>query len=275
MRRRADWAVDWGWQRALLALLVSVAAYVLISLAGLLAIALSGHGTRVTDAGDIVEKMGAVARYADQLLAAVSEGEPRPQPPELLASQVALQIGFLSTLVYHAAIAILGMTLVTSPGRLWREVVLARLSWRGLGRALLGAAAGYGVVLGYAAVVATLGWEPLIPESTVPVETTREPLTLALTGLVAVGTAPIAEELLFRGYLFGGLANRFGFLPAALASSALFAANHFDLGSLIPFTIVGVILCALFWRSGSLWESMAMHMIFNGTSYLLLLGMAA
>jgi len=275
MRNRTDWDVDWGWQRALLALLVSILAYVLLSIGGLLVIELAGRGTRVSDVGDVVEKMGAVARYVDALLAAASEGRPRPEPPELLASQFALQVGFLSTLAYHVAIALIGVTLVTSPERLWRRVVLARLSWRGLGRALLAAAAGYGIVLGYAAVVTALGWEPLIPKSTVPIETTRDPVTLALTGLVAVGTAPVAEELLFRGYLFGGLANRLGFLPAAFLSSALFAANHFDPGSIIPFTMVGMLLCALFWRAGSLWESMAMHMIFNGTSYLLLLGVSA
>ena len=43
---------------------------------------------------------------------------------------------------------------------------------------------------------------------------------------IAIIAAPIFEEFIFRGLIFGGLRRSFGFIPAALASAAIFAIVH-------------------------------------------------
>ncbi len=86
------------------------------------------------------------------------------------------------------------------------------------------------------------------------------------TSLDAVVGAPIVEEIIFRGILFGGLYGRWGFWPAALGSSLVFASVHgygFD-GSL-SVIITGVLLCWLYARTGRLWAPMLVHGFINGT----------
>lgn len=91
----------------------------------------------------------------------------------------------------------------------------------------------------------------------------------ALFSVVIV--APLTEELLFRGLIFRGLDRRYGFLPAALISSALFAVSHFNLVQGIPAFAVGLYLAWLYRVTGTLWWNMAAHALFNGLSLLLAL----
>jgi membrane protease YdiL (CAAX protease family) len=76
--------------------------------------------------------------------------------------------------------------------------------------------------------------------------------------------------LFYRGFVFPGLSH-WGFLPAALVSSTLFALSHVDAATLIPFTVAGMAMCWLFWRSGSIWDAIAFHVLFNLLSFILLL----
>lgn len=76
--------------------------------------------------------------------------------------------------------------------------------------------------------------------------------------------APLAEEILFRGVLFGGLVRRLGLLPAALVSSAVFAVIHGY--ALVPSFIIaayGCIFCFAYARTGSLIPSMIAHGLIN------------
>jgi membrane protease YdiL (CAAX protease family) len=76
--------------------------------------------------------------------------------------------------------------------------------------------------------------------------------------------------LFFRGLVFTGLL-RWGFLPAAVASAGLFTLAHLDAGSIIPFFFVGMTMAWLYWSRGNLWDGIAFHVMFNTTSFLLLL----
>ena len=95
--------------------------------------------------------------------------------------------------------------------------------------------------------------------------------TAGLTRAALIG-APLAEEMFFRVLLFGGML-RWGFWPAALISSLLFAGVHLDPGSLVPFTLIGVLLAWLFWRRGHLWDAIIFHLMFNATSFILLVSL--
>lgn len=77
--------------------------------------------------------------------------------------------------------------------------------------------------------------------------------------------APLLEELVFRGWAFRKWNTSWGFLPAALVSSALFAAIHFETGLIAPF-VLGLVACKVYQESGNLLSPVLVHCIFNLTS---------
>jgi membrane protease YdiL (CAAX protease family) len=126
------------------------------------------------------------------------------------------------------------------------------------------------LVLGvYVAIIELSGLADLTPQSTLPEDVFDSPFTLPLAGVLALLAAPLAEETFFRGFLFPGLRNRLGTLRAALASSLLFAVLHFNIGSIIPFTAIGMLLAWAYVVSGSLWMAIGAHFAFNAISFII------
>jgi uncharacterized protein len=96
--------------------------------------------------------------------------------------------------------------------------------------------------------------------------------TAALVAVCVVVTvlAPLAEETLFRGYFFGALRNWRGPWPAALLTGAVFGAIHgFSAPAvfLVPLAVLGVALCVVRWRTGSLLPCIALHAINNSIAF--------
>ncbi len=91
------------------------------------------------------------------------------------------------------------------------------------------------------------------------------PLPLAFVDtLDAVVGAPIVEEIIFRGLLFGALVRSMGFTAAAVISSVVFAAVHgYGLEGTIAVTVTGSLLCWVYWRTGRLWTAMLAHGVHN------------
>ena len=79
----------------------------------------------------------------------------------------------------------------------------------------------------------------------------------------ALIAAPLFEEFIFRGLIFGGLRRSFGVWPAALASAAIFAIVH-PAFSIIPVFLVGVCAALVYERSRSLLAPMIVHAVYNG-----------
>lgn len=92
----------------------------------------------------------------------------------------------------------------------------------------------------------------------------------ALAFLTLVVLAPIAEELLFRGYLYGKLKSYIPTVVAAIATSLLFGLVHFAWNVGIDVFVLGLVLCALRSLTGSIWAGVLLHMIKNGIAYYLL-----
>ncbi|MBQ4200034.1 MAG: CPBP family intramembrane metalloprotease [Kiritimatiellae bacterium] len=83
--------------------------------------------------------------------------------------------------------------------------------------------------------------------------------------------APLLEEPLFRGVIFGGLAK---IMPAGLAmalSGLLFALIHVNAATLIPLWFLGVAFAWLYARTGTLLAPMAVHFAFNAANLALCL----
>lgn len=88
----------------------------------------------------------------------------------------------------------------------------------------------------------------------------------ALTCVVA----PMAEEFLFRGYIFTALRNWRGTLPAAVITGLLFGGVH--VGSapaldLAPLAGLGFGLCLLYRYTGSLYPCMIAHSLNNSIAF--------
>jgi hypothetical protein len=79
---------------------------------------------------------------------------------------------------------------------------------------------------------------------------------------LAVLAAPIFEEFIFRGLIFGGLRRSLGALPAILASAAVFAIVH-PPASMIPVFGLGVCAALAFDRTKMLLAPMIAHAIYN------------
>ncbi|TDU62559.1 hypothetical protein EI77_04602 [Prosthecobacter fusiformis] len=99
----------------------------------------------------------------------------------------------------------------------------------------------------------------------------HDPLAKTLLVIAAVVIAPIVEETIFRGFIYGVIKRFTDSFFAALCSALLFAVVHFHMGSLIPLALLALIFCAAYERTGSLAVPMLMHGFFNGTSIALML----
>lgn len=88
---------------------------------------------------------------------------------------------------------------------------------------------------------------------------------LAFISLVVF--APVAEEVLFRGYLFGKLRKYAPLWVSMLITSALFALVHFQWNVALDVFALSIVLCVLRVVSGSLWPSILLHMLKNGVAY--------
>lgn len=122
----------------------------------------------------------------------------------------------------------------------------------------------YGALLIYIVIVEAIGADDLVPQSTIENDDFRQTaLVAAVTGLLVIGVAPFAEEFLFRRFLLGGLRAAWGAWPALLLSAALFSVLHADLGSMIPFAIIGLIFGYAYLRAESLTAPTIAHLVFN------------
>ena len=79
---------------------------------------------------------------------------------------------------------------------------------------------------------------------------------------LGVVAAPIFEEFIFRGLIFGGLRRSFGVLPAALASAAIFAILHPPI-SVAPVFVLGLATAFSYERTRGLLAPMLTHAVYN------------
>jgi uncharacterized protein len=93
---------------------------------------------------------------------------------------------------------------------------------------------------------------------------------LAAIAVLVTVVAPVAEEFLFRGYVFTALRNWRGIWPAAVITGLLFGGVHAggsDPSYLVPLAFFGFVLCLLYVRTGSLWPCIALHCANNSVAF--------
>jgi membrane protease YdiL (CAAX protease family) len=128
------------------------------------------------------------------------------------------------------------------------------LAWGAIGGA---AASACGII--YLVVTSTLGWFPS-PRAN-PIADPNLPYWLAALAIIA---APVFEEFIFRGLIFGGLRRSLGMPAAALASAAIFGLVH-PPAAVVPVAMMGLCAALVYARTGALMAPMLVHALYNAT----------
>lgn len=88
---------------------------------------------------------------------------------------------------------------------------------------------------------------------------------MAMIALVLV--APIAEEILMRGWLYGKLRTKLGAVSATLLVSVLFGALHGQWNVGVATFALSVVMCSLREVTGTIWSGILLHMLSNGIAF--------
>ncbi|WP_193212679.1 CPBP family intramembrane glutamic endopeptidase [Luteolibacter marinus] len=94
----------------------------------------------------------------------------------------------------------------------------------------------------------------------------KDPVVIALMAVAAVLVAPLAEEVIFRGYLYPAAKKFCGPAGGIIFSSMVFAAAHANVVALLPLFILAVILCLIYEATGSIWANISVHFLFNAAT---------
>ena len=188
-----------------------------------------------------------------------------------------------AAVIWDIGFAVTAFTIVKRRGGGWQSLGLrpAFFAARGIFSTIVGAVplpkvasaviAGYVLtyfsVIVYGIIVEVTGATFLEPSEQLPSTLFDNSIVVVMTGIAVVFGAPIAEEILFRGFLYGGLRRGLPILPALLVSGFIFSLAHFNVGLVIPFTLVGAVLAYIYERSGTLYASIGVHFLFNLTSF--------
>ena len=97
-------------------------------------------------------------------------------------------------------------------------------------------------------------------------------LGLATITILAVVLAPFAEEIFFRGFLFTGIGNRYGYGWGAVFSALIFAMAHLmQPGAFLPIFLLGLLMAWLYRRTGSIWACIITHSVYNSLALVFML----
>jgi hypothetical protein len=149
----------------------------------------------------------------------------------------------------------------------------AALGWRGF-RGVFAGIAGYCATLPLLAAV-WLAMRAFLPDPTPG--TPALPIVAGATGVVdrtlvaflAILAAPVFEETLFRGILYGALRRRMRPAAAIAVSGAVFGLAHLDLVGAVPLAALGMVFAYLYERTGSLTAPAVAHGLTNAGTVLL------
>lgn len=143
----------------------------------------------------------------------------------------------------------------------WRHLGFGRFEWKTLGLGCGILVAGYLIILLHNSLLYLLGVDTQGEAIMEMFAALDSPVWFFVVGAVF---APIVEEIFFRGFLFQGFRQRYGWITAMLLSSFIFAAAHLDLVTLIPTFILGCVLAYVYHRSNSVWPCIVLHFLVNG-----------
>jgi membrane protease YdiL (CAAX protease family) len=180
------------------------------------------------------------------------------------------RLGLAASALYDAGLVALVIAWTRlGPRKLFAAVGFTPLREAQLWLPTATAALCYAFVVCFALAMRTLGLDALVPSNSVPEAITSDVATTAFAAIVICLAAPVSEEFFYRGFLVGGLA-RWGRWLALPLPGILFGAVHLDLGSMVPYSAIGIVLGWLYWRRARLIDAIVFHVLFNSTSFAIL-----
>jgi membrane protease YdiL (CAAX protease family) len=198
------------------------------------------------------------------LIYAGRSGLPIPAGEAIITDPPLLVARFLSLGVAHGVTFLLAYMIVTDAGR-WKFLPSVGWGWRSWVWVV-------GVLVAFVGVFVVAGIVGQVfgqPEDTPFHKVLKSSFTARLAvGVFAVISAPLVEEVVYRGVMYPAFARRIGRVAAILVVSGLFLVVHADQYAgepaiLIPLGTLSLALTALRAYSGSLLPSFALHLLFN------------
>lgn len=87
---------------------------------------------------------------------------------------------------------------------------------------------------------------------------------LSILNLIVL--APIAEEIICRGAVYGGLRHKLGVVPSVILGGIVFGVIHLDGWISLVMMFMGMVMCVVYEKTGSLIYPIILHMINNVVS---------
>jgi membrane protease YdiL (CAAX protease family) len=194
----------------------------------------------------------------------------RPTPEVLFADKTFIIIVVSGILPAHLITLILAWAVVT---RLGKVSARKALGWSWEPRFGLWQSVGLGFLL----LVMTWLIAVMLGEK----ETDMERILLSsrtaalLIAFIATATAPLVEEIIYRGVLYPALQRSMGAIPAVIIVTLMFAGPHVpqywpNLAAISSITLLSVVLTVIRARTGRLLPCFVIHLVFNGIQSLII-----
>jgi CAAX protease family protein len=147
-----------------------------------------------------------------------------------------------------------------------RELGFRMPTWPVVAIALVGAVAMIVVANGTAALIDLATHAQHEQAEVILFKQVHDPRVILFFSFFAVTIAPIAEETVFRVFLFNIGLRYWGFWIGALISGLLFGLAHADKFALVPLALGGIVLSGVYYYSRNAFASMISHGLFNAVS---------
>lgn len=160
--------------------------------------------------------------------------------------------------------AVVYLVVIKARGLAWTDIGFTATSARWAGRALLIALAVLPAMLLVNLATQALAGRPFRNpqlEFLAPAGFSWEGL-IGMLVVVAI-IAPIVEETVFRGLLYGWLRSRLGVAAGVVLSALIFAAGHGIIMLVPALTVTGLVLAVVYEKSRSLWPAIIVHGTIN------------
>lgn len=128
---------------------------------------------------------------------------------------------------------------------------------------------------GYMAFMEEWLGTPSMQEAVELLKESKDGTVVLLMALSAAVVAPLAEEIIFRGYLYPVAKKWSGKVCAVLFSALWFSACHGNVPLMLPLFLLGVILALAYEKTGSIWAPIGIHFFFNSATVLIQLSIRA
>jgi membrane protease YdiL (CAAX protease family) len=180
----------------------------------------------------------------------------------------------VGTLSFHGATLVFIAVFVRRSGVGWREAfgfgAPGRLRALGLAVLVCFAVFPFTWVLGFlsAEAMTLLGLKPVAQPAVQALQGPISPAARIYFAVMAIGVAPFAEELLFRGILYPTIKQR-GYPRIAMwGTAAFFAATHANLMTFVPLMFLAVVLTTLYENTRNLLAPIVTHSLFNAVNFI-------